>query len=568
MTKSLSDKSIVQILVQQCVKLGLKEVVISPGSRNAPLILSFNAVPDITCYTVVDERSAGFFALGMAQQLRRPVAVLCTSGTALLNYAPAVAEAFYQEIPLMVLSADRPREWVGQADGQTINQSSVFANYTRYGMDLPIKVNHPEDQWYAERCIAEAFYKSNQPVAGPVHINIPLREPLYGRTSPMSLQKEPYKNMVPDAMLSANQLEELAKIWNKTEAAMILTGVCAPDRELNRLINDVASNTDTVVLSETTSNFQGEKIIGCIDRQVFSINGYETALFKPSLLITFGGQIVSKQIKKVLREHPPKHHWHISLNENVIDTFQNLTLAIKMSPLEFFKQLADKLDNKTGRYQEKWMLRSEKNRKSHVAFTEEVKWSDFKALSYIYSHIPEKTRLHMANSTPVRYAQLFQDDIKVNTFANRGTSGIDGSVSTAVGAAEAYEGSTMLVTGDLSFFYDSNGLWNKYLKPNFKVVVMNNGGGGIFRFIPGPSDAPELEEFFEAKHNQSAEYIAKAFGVKYLSCSNEEELQSSYQEFIENNEQAVLLEVFTPGEKNGKILKKYFKNLQAEFSNQ
>ncbi|WP_066629224.1 2-succinyl-5-enolpyruvyl-6-hydroxy-3-cyclohexene-1-carboxylic-acid synthase [Labilibacter marinus] len=563
MSKNLSDKSIVQVLVQQCVKLGLKEVVVSPGSRNAPLIISFNAVPEIKCYTIVDERSAGFFALGMAQQLKRPVAVLCTSGTAALNYAPAVAEAYYQEVPLMVLTADRPQEWVGQADGQTINQSSAFANYIRMGIDLPVKINHPDDQWYAERSITEAFQKTNYPIAGPVHINIPLREPLYGRTSAMAMQKEPFKQLIPDAVLSENQLTDLAKVWNKSESVMILTGVLSPDAALNKLINQLAENTNTIVLTETTSNLKGERLIDCIDRQVFSINEYETALFKPSLLITFGGQIVSKQIKKVLRDNPPKHHWHISLNDNVIDTFQNLSLSIKMKPLDFMQQMVDKIENKKGRFQEKWKQRCNKNRKAHEAYLEEIKWSDLKALAHIFSHIPNGTDVHLANSTPVRYAQLFQDDIQVNTYANRGTSGIDGSLSTAVGASQTSDNSTLLITGDLSFFYDSNGLWNKYLKPNFKVVVMNNGGGGIFRFIPGPAETPELEEFFEAKHTQSAEHLAKAFGLNYLSCSNVEELASSYQKMMDNNEQPVLLEVFTPGDKNGKILRNYFKNFQS-----
>ncbi len=563
MAITLSDKSIVQILVQQCIKLGLKEVVISPGSRNAPLVLSFNAISEIKCYTIVDERSAGFFALGMAQQLQRPVAVICTSGTAALNYAPAVAEAYYQEVPLIVLSADRPQEWVGMADGQTINQSSIFSNYIRYGIDLPVAMNHSDDQWYTERVVTEAFHKTCFPVKGPVHINIPLREPLYGRTSPIALQKEPFLNLVPDSVLSEERLNELVKQWNKADSVMVIAGVMFPDDELNKAINKLAESANTVVLTETTSNLKGDKFIECIDRQVFSINGYETALFKPSLLISFGGQIVSKQIKKVLRNNPPKAHWHISLNENAIDTFQRLTLSVKMNPVDFFSQLSEKIENKKGRYQEMWRQRSKRNRKAHLTFLEQVKWSDLKALSYIFNHIPGKAHLQLANSTSVRYAQLFQDEIRVNTFSNRGTSGIDGSVSTAVGAAEVSDGPVVLVTGDLSFLYDSNGLWNKYLKSNFKIVVINNGGGGIFRFIPGPAETPELEEFFEAKHDQTAKHIAKAFELKYLSCSNKEELQLAYRELIENNEQPGLLEIFTPRESNGKILRNYFKSLES-----
>lgn len=561
MSKILSDKTVVQILVQQCVRLGLKEIVISPGSRNAPLIISFNAVPEIKCYTIVDERSAGFFALGMAQQLKRPVAVLCTSGTAALNYAPAIAEAYYQEIPLIVLTADRPREWVGQADGQTILQSSLFANYVRFSADLPVEGIHEDDQWFAKRLVNEAFQKALNPVAGPVHINVPLREPLYGRTMPQRGGKKPIKELLPMCALSDTQLTELAEAWNAAESVMIISGVLFPDKELNEAINKLAANSNTVILTETTSNLKGKDLVECVDRQIFSINENEAALFKPALLISFGGQIVSKQVKQFLRENPPKAHWHISLSENIMDTFQHLSLSVKMKPSDFFKQMLTKVKNTKGRYRELWHNKKSNTLVSHKGYLEGIKWCDLKALSYVFNHIPEHTQLQLANSTPVRYAQLFQDSIQVNTFSNRGTSGIDGSVSTAVGAAYVIKEPTMLITGDLSFFYDSNGLWNKYLKPDFKIVLVNNGGGGIFRFIPGPSETAELEEFFEVKHQQSAEYIAKAFQLNYMKCSSEKELKLIFPEFIANNEQAAILEVFTPGEVNGKTLRNYFKNL-------
>ncbi|TLX71995.1 2-succinyl-5-enolpyruvyl-6-hydroxy-3-cyclohexene-1-carboxylic-acid synthase [Labilibacter sediminis] len=564
MSKILSDKTVVQILVQQCVHLGLKEIVISPGSRNAPLILSFNAIPEITCYTIVDERSAGFFALGMAQQLKRPVAVLCTSGTAALNYAPAMVEAYYQEIPLLVLTADRPEEWVGQADGQTIRQSSVFANYVKFNANLPVDAKHEDDKWFVKRTLAEAFNKMMRPTTGPVHINIPLREPLYGRTSPYEIKNKVITELVPEKVLSETQLSTLAEKWSKAESVMVICGVSTPNKELEAALNQLAKNKNTVVLTETTSNLKSEYFIECIDRQVFSISENEAALFKPSLLISFGGQIVSKQIKKFLRENAPKEHWHVSLNENYIDTFQHLSLSINMSPTSFFKALSLQVKDVKGRYTELWQNKGAKNLELHKAYVKGVDWSDLKAMSYVYSHLPEKTDLQLANSTPVRYAQLFQDVIQGNTFSNRGTSGIDGSVSTAVGASLVSENATMLVTGDLSFFYDSNGLWNKYLKANFKIVLINNGGGGIFRFIPGPAETQELEEFFEAKHQQSAEYIAKAYGLKYYTCSSEEELKTEYNEFVKEEEQPALLEVFTPGEKNGKILRNYFKNLQSD----
>ncbi len=562
MNKLLSEKAIVQILIQQCIEQGLKEVVISPGSRNAPLIMSFNATPEIECLTIVDERSAGFFALGMAQQLRRPVGLICTSGSAALNYAPAIVEAYYQEIPLVVMTADRPIEWLGQADGQTIPQSGMYQNYIRYQVDLPVDSIHLDDQWYTGRVVSEAFLNADGQTKGPVHINIPLREPLYGRTEPWGIKTNAIKELYPNQQLSNAQLNQLANVWNVSSSVMVICGVVPPDEDLNRTINKLAANSNTVVLTETTSNLKGPELIECIDRQVFSISPENSKKFQPELLISFGGQIVSKQIKKFLRENPPKEHWHISVSEQVIDTFQHLTTAVKMKPTRFFSQVSEFISHSDSAYKSIWRSHVKVNRACHEKYVDEVVWSDFKALSYVFQHIPNKCQLQLANSTSVRYAQLFQDDIKVNTFSNRGTSGIDGSVSTAVGAAYVSNQDTLLVTGDLSFFYDSNGLWNKYLKPGFKIIVMNNGGGGIFRFIPGPAETPELEEFFEAKHQHSARYVAKAFGVNYLSCHDENELESVFKEFINVNDQPALLEIFTPGDENGQILRDYFKSLK------
>jgi 2-succinyl-5-enolpyruvyl-6-hydroxy-3-cyclohexene-1-carboxylate synthase len=564
MPQALSDKASVQILVQQCVAHGLKEIVISPGSRNAPLILSFNAIPEITCFTLVDERSAAFFAMGMAQQLKRPVALLCTSGTAALNYAPAIAEAYYQEIPLLVLTADRPEEWIGQADGQTIPQANLYQNFIRYQANLPVSVQDADDQWYAHRIISEAFIKTQDPVSGPVHINIPLREPLYNKSVPESFAYHAIAELKPQFVLSEEQLNLLASQWNACHSVMIICGVHQPNKQLSEAINQLSVNSNTVVLSETTSNLKGAGLVECIDRQLSGIKPANGSSYAPELLISFGGQIVSKQIKTFLRNHPPKAHWHISMNADVIDTFQHLSLAVKMKPVDFFSQMTSKISNTEYGYKKYWEKHTSQSRSIHDQYVNAVEWSDLKALSVVFRNIPASTHLQLANSTPVRYAQLFQDEIKGNTFANRGTSGIDGAVSTAVGAAWASKNKTILVSGDMSFFYDSNGLWNKYLKPDFKIVLINNGGGGIFRYIPGPSQTEELEEFFEARHQQSAKYIAKAFGLKYMHCANENELELSFSEMMGKDEQATLLEVFTPAEKNGEILRNYFKYLQSK----
>jgi len=563
MEASLSDKKIVQVIVQQCKLHGIEEVVVSPGSRNAPLVISFNNIEEINCFTIVDERSAGFFALGLAQQLKRPVALCCTSGSAALNYAPAVVEAFYQEIPLVVFTADRPIEWLGQADGQTIPQNGLFQNYIRFQASMPVDGQHSDDEWYARRVMSEALIKCMNPVCGPVHINVPLREPLYGKSS-LSVNSEKYiRQLQPKQYLSHEQLDSLEHKWQHAAKVMVICGVMPTDLRLNDSINHLARNKNTVVLTETTSNLHGQEIVKCIDRQIFSLSPEEAQDFQPDILISFGGQIVSKQIKKYLRDNPPKEHWHISLNENVIDTFQHLSLAIKMNPDDFFAQIAERIDVKEGTYKDIWSEKVIKTRKAHEDYLNAQKWSDIKVMEYIFKNIPHHAKIQLANSTPVRYAQLFQDEIFQSTFSNRGTSGIDGSLSTAVGASQVSYEPTVLITGDLSFFYDSNGLWNKYLKQDFKIILINNGGGGIFRFIPGPAEADELEEFFEAKHQQSAEYIAKAFGLNYYTCSDVNGLEKEFSSFINENNKASLIEIFTPGDENGHILRNYFKNLRG-----
>ncbi len=559
----ISDKKNVQVLVQQCIAKGLKEIVISPGSRNAPLILSFSKIPEIKCYTIVDERSAGFFALGMAQQLKRPVGVICTSGSAALNYAPAVVEAFYQEIPLVVITADRPEEWVGQADGQTLNQKGIYHNYIKYEANLPVNLVHYDDFWYAKRIISEAFIKATNGVAGPVHINLPLREPLYNKEE-IKLRNQPSINLMePGRQMSKEQQALLIDKWNSTKSVMIICGVNSFDQNFNGILNQLSNLSNTIILTESTSNVFGEKIIGCIDRQLAYIKEENVSEYAPELIISFGGQIVSKQIKKFLRVNGSHEHWHISLNDNIIDTFQSLSMHIKIHPFDFFNQLVDKLTGNDSCYQKLWMDNKKNARLKHTEYLQNVEWSDIKVMSHIFSHLPPNGQLHLANSTPVRYAQLFQDEITVTSYSNRGTSGIDGSLSTAVGASVVTDDSTILVTGDLSFFYDSNGLWNKYLKSDFKIVLINNSGGGIFRFIPGPAETEEVEEFFEAKHNLSAEFIAKAFNLHYISCSSQEELNIGYDELLKNNTRAGILEIFTPNEVNGVLLRNYFEYLKS-----
>jgi len=562
MSKPVSEKKVVKTLVDICLAEGLKEVVISPGSRNAPLTITFAADPDFNCYSIVDERSAGFFALGIAQQTRKPVALVCTSGSALLNYAPAVSEAYYQNLPLVVISADRPMEWVDQGDGQTIRQVGALDNVVKYSCNLPSYLE--QNDWYVKRLVSEAFYHSMNRKPGPVHINLPLREPLYGKTVHPNDELKLIQQYGAQYHLSDKQLNELSSVWNKSDAILILVGSQYPNAELRNVLNKLGESDQVVVLTEVGSNIEGDHIIGEIDKVVSTITEEEVHFFKPNLLITMDGAVVSKMVKTFLRAYPAKHHWHLSSVSRHLDTYKQLSASIEMEPLDFFKQLLPSLESKKSRYANTWHTRAIRSKNHHKEYLEKVHWSDLRVFQLLEEKLPSEYMVQWGNSSAIRYAQLFNGFNKYESFCNRGTSGIDGSTSTAVGASHITNKPTLLVTGDLSFLYDSNGLWNNYIKPNLRILVVNNGGGGIFRFIPGPSDTEELETFFEARHELNVKPLAEMYGLDYVLAEDEESLKKGFSQLFADNKKAMILEVKTPNKENASVLKSYFKRLKEE----
>lgn len=561
MNKPLSDKPVVKIVTDLCHQYAIEKVVISPGSRNAPLILSFSASEWFECMTIVDERSAAYFALGLAKETGKPVAIICTSGTAALNFAPAIAEAYYQQIPLIVLTADRPAEWIDQADGQAIHQESLFQNFIRYHCQLPIAIAHPDDEWYANRLVNDALSTATGLVKGPVHLNIPLREPLYGKTVYPAKQTRKVSTIAPSGELNPETFQELTREINHFDQVMVLMGATTPNAVLNQALVKLAEK-GVVVLTETLSNVDHPRFIHNMDRVVATIEEDDFALYAPDLLITLDTPVLSRMIKKLLRNRKPQMHWHFSNQASVTDTYQCLSHKIEGDAIDIIHQLADSLEPKQMRFSESWNKRNQYATNRHQLFLNRIKWSDLKLFEILSNTDIPYGPIHLGNSTPVRYAQLFDWKNKHTWFANRGTSGIDGCVSTAVGAVHGSKQPTLLIVGDLSFFYDSNGLWNRYLRPDFRILLINNSGGGIFRFLPGSSESEELESFFEAKQSYSANGIAQTFGLNYAACHNEPELREHLSEFVKPSDKPALLEVFTPNIDNGRFLKDYFRFLK------
>lgn len=558
-----SDKKSAALLAEIFVKKGLKNIIISPGSRNAPIILSFAGHQQIQALSIVDERSAAFFALGIAQQTGKTVAIACTSGTAALNYAPAIAEAYYQKIPLLVLTADRPADMIDQGDGQTIRQKNIYSNYIKGSFELAEEINTVEGFNDTERLINQALNLTMSPDCGPVHINLPFSEPIYNQVNSHDWTVRSIESEDNTDVSGKVEMEVFAAKWNKYSKKLLISGMLNPDKEFSGLMKKITDDPSVVLLSETTSNLNNDFPFSCIDKVVSAISADEAELFQPELLVTFGGNVVSKMVKEFIRKNKPVEHWHIDPVDIKMNTYQCLTSGIKMRPSDFFNRILDEILITESNFKKTWLDKADKSEAKHIAFLKDCDYSDLKVFETILSAIPDNSQLQLGNSTPVRYVQLFKPVKKLVYFSNRGTSGIDGTVSTAAGACFASGQITTLIVGDLGFFYDSNALMNKHLSDKLRIIIINNSGGGIFRFIPGPEDNGHLLDYFESKHNWSAEYIAKAFNVTYMKAGNLEELNSSLQHFYNPKfKNPVILEVFTPSETNAGILRYYFKYLR------
>jgi 2-succinyl-5-enolpyruvyl-6-hydroxy-3-cyclohexene-1-carboxylate synthase len=553
-----TDKKGIRLLVAICKDKGLTDIVISPGSRNAPLVIEFTRDAAFRCLVVPDERSAAFVALGMAQQSGRPTVVICTSGSAPLNYAPAMAEAFYQRIPLVAITADRPAEWIGQADGQAINQQGMFQNFVRRSVTLPQEPRDDADFWYLQRIVSETLDIAMGPVKGPVHLNVPLREPLYGQE-----RAEQQVLKLPDTLkiqssLNDDMIDKLAQEWNSCKRKMIICGGLIPSNPVQDILSKFLDDPSMIILTESTSNLSIDHTISCIDRVLATISRNDEADFTPDLLITFGGPVVSKKIKAFIRRHKPHQHWHLDPDELHIDTYQSLTHHIPLEPQVFLKQITEHTVSVHSTFRDSWLERDEIAEAAHKDYLKGLQWSDMKVFETVLKYLPQGSDLQMGNSTPVRYTQLFKAFKPLNYFGNRGTSGIDGCVSTAVGAAISSGKLTTLIVGDMTFFYDTNGLWHHHVPANLKIILINNGGGGIFRIIEGPSSVPELEEYFETRHQFEAKHIASTFGLDYARCTSLKELEELLPLLYVESEKAGILEIFTPFEENAKVLSSYF----------
>ncbi|MEM9051007.1 MAG: 2-succinyl-5-enolpyruvyl-6-hydroxy-3-cyclohexene-1-carboxylic-acid synthase [Bacteroidota bacterium] len=567
----LSDKKGVQTLVHAAREFGVRHVVISPGSRNAPITMSFNRSGYFTCHSIPDERAAAFYALGIALKTNQPVAIVCTSGSAAANYLPAITEAFFNRVPLIAITADRPLSWTDQGNGQTIRQEGLFQNHIKDWFSLITEPRNEEESWQNQRMLSKAFNTALTLDPGPIHINVPLFEPLY-KTVEVSDESNYrfYKSALISKPFELESAKELTKQVTDHKRIMILVGQHRYDEMLLRCLEKWSELPNVVILTETTGNIGIPRAIGTIDRIIMPLeeaDGLEE--FMPDVLITLGGFVISKKLKNLLRQFRPSFHWHIHPYESGLDTYMSLTHEIHVDPEHFLtRTLQHSQGAAQSNYAESWQELKKLAQEGHNNYLKEAPYSDFKVFEIIdeaITEIPNLT-LHLSNSTPVRYIQLLGIKENITYHCNRGTSGIDGCTSTAAGWATAdNDERVLLITGDMSFVYDSNGLWNNRLPSNLKIIVINNQGGGIFRIIQGSNVEEEKEKFFEAHHPVNIERLAAAFDLKYFSARNEESLSQVLPRFLKERG-AGIFEIVTPRKVNDRILKDYFKKIAVSFS--
>lgn len=540
---------------------GVKTLFCSPGSRNAPLIREAAARTDMLKYVVVDERVAAFMALGHAIVSRRPTALLCTSGTALLNYAPAVAEAFYQGIPLIVISADRPKEWIDQDDSQTIRQPDALRNFVKQSFDIPLLPSGSASEggkdfrWYCNRIANEGMLTALRPKPGPVHFNVRIPDPSAAAADPECIHApahEPARVIIPfgpEQRLPRTDAERLAAEM-RGRRVMIVAGFHQSDNRLNRAVAEMLAFPGVTLLAESISNLHVRREYFIIDPLLGRLNAADREELRPDIVISLGGALVSRMLKDYLRRYPPQMHWALGHTNFLADCFQTLTHKIEIEPAAALHQLASAMrrhrDLPAESYGSLWSRMRRKALEQFEAVVRAPGWTDLKAHEILAESIPEDYNLFLSNGTPIRYAQLFADGRQHATYCNRGVSGIDGSTSTAIGGALAYKRPTLLISGDMSASYDLGAFGTRLAPPRFKLVVINNGGGAIFRFIRSTRDLDCRERYFCADPQLPLRELAQAYGWIYLRADSDESLRRMIPQLLGDTDAPTVLEIVTP----------------------
>lgn len=557
----------VLILVTLLKKYNVKNIVISAGTRHTPLVYSLEHDDFFKTYSIVDERSASFFALGLIEELREPVAVCCTSGTAAANYVSAANEAFYQQLPLLLLTADRNHYYMFQQEEQMIPQEHLYSDVCKKVVTLP-HVRDEKDFWYCSRIANEALMELNHKEYGPVHINFIVENdyPIY-----QGIVKFEEQTLPDIRKIERLTLEDPCEKWTnkalklKNSKILIVYGQYAPLTEAEqRILNDFCDKYNCVVSVDLLSNMKCKNSIPTF-AMCRTLNGSEMSELCPDIIITMNANTISEIKPRMASFKTNFEHWHISSKGEVSDPFKILSDIIECSPMTFFKKFSELSDsNSDHSYYEKWLEWYNKIGVNGSLNNEPIPYSSMYATQQYLNNIPSGALLHIANSNSIRLANYFDISDNINVYCNRGAHGIDGSMSAFIGQAHVSGKLSFLLIGDLSFFYDMNALWNQYVGNNIRIMVCNNSGGAIFHSYPNTKNVPTLDEHIAAAHETSVKDWVISRGFKYLSACNKQELDSKLPELMDQeSDHPILLEVFTDKDIDAKCINSIVANYRT-----
>lgn len=559
-----SNKENVNILTSLLLEYGVSDAVVCPGSRNAPIVHNLSVCEAIRCRPVTDERSAAFYALGLAIATRRPTVVCVTSGSALLNVMPAVAEAAYQHVPLVVISADRPQQWIDQLDGQTIPQSDALGRFVRKAVQLP-EPHNDEERWLCRRLVNEAMHLATCRQGAPVHINVPISEPLFEFDTEQLPQLSRFNNIKRAAIKDASM--DMPDAFHEAKRPMIVIGQLAHGTISHETIRSLSEKY--VVMSEPLSNpsymtIHFDEAVRYIVSDNSSINDDEDdkTAYYPDYVIYVGDTLVSKPARRFLRNAKAPSCLITPDAADIHDPLMTLTDIVECDSDSINALLASLCEtpdtDERCRFHDRWQSFLDACAAHADAYAPE--YSQMATVKYFEEQLADldiDICVHYANSSAVRLACIYAQHY---VWCNRGVNGIEGSLSTAAGFSLATHDMTVCVIGDLSFFYDQNALWNSNLRGNLRIILLNNRGGGIFRQLPGLSDSPAADDLVMASHENTAQGICTQNDIGYMSAKNMDEMQIGIVTLLtRESERPMLLEVFTDSNDDVKALEKYFK---------
>lgn len=559
-----SNKENVNILTSLLLEYGVSDAVVCPGSRNAPIVHNLSVCEAIRCRPVTDERSAAFYALGLAIATRRPTVVCVTSGSALLNVMPAVAEAAYQHVPLVVISADRPQQWIDQLDGQTIPQSDALGRFVRKAVQLP-EPHNDEERWLCRRLVNEAIHLATCRHGAPVHINVPISEPLFEFDTEQLPQLSRFNNIKRAAIKDASM--DMPDAFHDATRPMIVIGQLAHGTISHETIRSLSEKY--VVMSEPLSSpsymtIHFDEAIRYIVSDNSSINDDEDdkTAYYPDYVIYVGDTLVSKPARRFLRNAKAPSCLITPDAADIHDPLMTLTDIVECDTVSINALLASLCEtpdtDERCRFHDRWQSFLDACAAHADAYAPE--YSQMATVKYFEEQLADldiDICVHYANSSAVRLACIYAQHY---VWCNRGVNGIEGSLSTAAGFSLATHDMTVCVIGDLSFFYDQNALWNSNLRGNLRIILLNNRGGGIFRQLPGLSDSPAADDLVMASHENTAQGICTQNDIGYMSAKNMDEMQIGIVTLLtRESERPMLLEVFTDCNDDMKALEKYFK---------